>query len=120
MCMIDYADEPFIVHHTNRRRSRIERRCVECSARIAPGDSYQCGRGLYDGHWQTYAQCIACADGPCAWLTAMCGGFLYCGVYEDLQEHWDEEREVIDRADAAELGWHLLRMRHRMAAARVQ
>lgn len=117
MCMIDYADEPFVVHREQERTSRRVRECGECGALIAKGDRYHAGAGLFDGRWSTYTTCMACWDGPCAWLEESCGGWLYLGVMEDLEEHWADERHAMERSDAARLGWIVLAMRHRHADA---
>lgn len=117
MCMIDTADL-FTVHVRERRTARKRRRCDECRIWIEPGERYEHARGLLDGRWSVYATCEACIDGPCAWLMDQCGGWLYHGVWEDLDEHWEERRGGgIETEAAVELGWHMIRMRRRIRAA---
>lgn len=62
-------------------RSRKEHCCCECSRTIPRGQKYLRNRGLWDGHWDEFKQCLRCArlfkvvesdlwnvwhdDGPC-------------------------------------------------------
>lgn len=92
MCRVDEAD-PWKVFHSERRTARKEHVCDECRRTIAPGETYQYARGmLYDGwnRWDQYKMCAHCLWAA-QWLTEQCGGYLFNGVQEELEEHWHEE-----------------------------
>lgn len=45
-----------------RPTARAEHTCVECHAKIAPGETYRRFEGLYEESWSTFKQCEPCAD----------------------------------------------------------
>lgn len=87
MCMID-GGERYDVLSQERRRARKAHRCGECFRDIAPGETYEYATGLIDGTWNTHRTCLHCVAAR-AWLAKVCGGWMYEGVAEDLQEHID-------------------------------
>lgn len=92
MCMIDDADG-WTVFHASEPVARIEHRCGDCGRTIVPGERYHRGEGLYEDYWSTNKVCGHC-NAASKWLLAVCHGYLYGGIIEDLVEHWDESWEV--------------------------
>lgn len=92
MCMVDDADG-WEVFHSATPVARIEHRCGDCGRTIIPGERYHRGEGLIDGYWSTNKVCGHC-DAASRWLLAVCNGFLYGGILQDLVEHWDESWEL--------------------------
>jgi hypothetical protein len=89
MCMVDYGDG-WKVFRAEQRTARKEYRCYECNRVIEPGERYEFATGITnDGYdkWSVMHTCAHCQAGPCRWLNRVCGGYLYGGVYEDLDEH---------------------------------
>lgn len=119
MCMIDACGEWCEVYVRENRTARKEWRCDECSATIPPGATYAYAKGLYEGRWDEYHTCSACDEGPCAWLTATCGGWLHHGVQEDLEEHWTELAGVQPPVERLTLGRLIVAMRRRSRSASV-
>ena len=91
MCAIDYAAETNWVELTNVivKKARKTHCCDECGRQIFPGESYRYETGLNDGYFETYKRCDHCAVAA-NWLIAQCGGFVTCGILEDLEEHLNE------------------------------
>lgn len=89
MCMIDYAEDRVTVLHERVYSARKEHKCDECGRGILPGERYTVERYVYDGGATTHKTCRHCKVVR-DWLNAECGGFLYTGVREDIQEHADE------------------------------
>jgi hypothetical protein len=118
MCLIDMADGPFAVYVAKQRVARVRRHCNECHAWIEAGDTYRWSKGLFDRRWTEYRICLACFDGPCAWLSDVCGGWLHHGVHEDLDEHWSERWKLgISAAEVLYLGRLVVAMDRRRKAA---
>ena len=90
MCRIDDCDG-WVSFGNFERRARKSHKCCDCGREIKTGETYNYGKGLMDGYYfmdaKTCAQCQAAAG----WLTAVCNGYLYEGIGEELREHWDEE-----------------------------
>lgn len=109
MCMADDGDG-FVVSSSATRRARRRHECGECGRLIEPtlGERYEHATGLYEGHWQTFKTCGHCVAAR-SWLMVTCNGFLYNGVLEDLEEHWDESWELRSHY----LGRAILGMRRR-------
>jgi hypothetical protein len=78
--------EPWDVFESKDRRAVKAHRCTECGRTIDPGETYQHAAGLMDGNWFTFKTCAHCRT-CCAWLVAVCDGYLFEGVLEDLGEH---------------------------------
>lgn len=87
MCAIDDA-EGWQFGSIEQRRARKPHCCIECGREIAAGEQYQYARGYYDGSWYTYRSCRNCTAAR-TWLVIECGGSLFHGLSEELQEHWD-------------------------------
>ena len=108
MCMVDYS-EPSKVFHRYERRARQEHKCDECGRVIAPGERYEAVAGLdYDDHWWK-AKCCEHCQWARGWLNVQCNGFVYHGVREDLEEHWDEDYLLRD----LDLGRRIIGMRRK-------
>ena len=89
MCMIDDA-EPWTFYHDSIHKARVQHTCIECDRTISPGERYERFVGNMDGRWSTFktcAHCMACRS----WLHEVCGGWMYQGVLDELEQHWDEE-----------------------------
>ena len=85
MCMVDDA-ESAAVCETIIRKARKDRQCHECFRVIRKGERYEHASVLFDGHWTTNDTCEGCLWAR-EWLIKECGGYLFGGVLEDLQQH---------------------------------
>ena len=87
MCMIDYAEGHWHVFDSATRIARKPHQCGECQRIIEIGESYEYASGFAPecgwNHFHTCRHCIAVRE----WLRKVCGGWLYGGVHEDLDEH---------------------------------
>lgn len=92
MCRIEEAD-PWEFFTEAPRKARTTHICTECRRLIVKGEIYDRAVGKMDGYLGTYKTCQHCAAAS-QWLQTACGGFLYCGVLEELEEHWEEEVEL--------------------------
>lgn len=88
MCMADSSD-PCDVHRAVERVARKAHRCQECGRIIEKGETYEYVTALYDGQWFTNKTCVHCIAAR-GWLSAICQGWIYGAVLEDLGEHWHE------------------------------
>lgn len=90
MCMIDDT-EGWKVHSEVERTARKPHKCGECQREIAVGEKYLFAKGLpYDGDgWEQFKTCLQCRAAA-KWLVNVCSGYLYNGVLEELEEHWEE------------------------------
>lgn len=84
--MIDDADDRVTVLRDNIRTARKEHTCHECFRTIRAGESYRNESYTFDGTAVTHKTCRHC-DVVRDWLNGECGGFLYGGIEEDIQEH---------------------------------
>src|SRR4030066_192878 len=94
MCMVDSYDGPGEGSFMDQRiiSARKEHSCYECRRKISPGETYQRTTAMWhrgEGI-DTYKVCRHCVQAE-KWLARECGGWLYGGVLEDLEEHWREE-----------------------------
>jgi hypothetical protein len=89
MCMVDDADG-WKVFRSETRRAAKEHGCYECARTIAKGESYEFATGLIDDHWFTMHTCAQCVELK-RWLTKVCNGYLFGGVWEDIEQHWQED-----------------------------
>ena len=89
MCMIDNADgypEFLSQYHPVAKKTH---RCGECHRCIAPGEKYRYAAGKQDGDFWTAKICAHCELGA-KLLDEQCGGFLFAGIQEDLEDHMHE------------------------------
>lgn len=88
--MIDIADTWDVVRR-EELTARKPWRCIECGRTIQPGERYHytTGRLVTEKQWQQIRQCQHCHTAA-DWLLAICSGWIYGEVYNDLREHWDE------------------------------
>lgn len=92
MCRIDdYDSYGTWLKDLKLRIARKEHRCGDCGRTIAKGEQYTYGVWLEEGDFFTVKVCAHCVTAG-HWLTRICGGHLWPGVVEELEEHWDEER----------------------------
>lgn len=89
MCMIEMA-EPWQVYEEKQVTARKPHACGECQRTIEPGERYEQTSALGDGSWQRYRTCRHCLAAR-AWLSAVCNGWIFGFVLEELEEHWDED-----------------------------
>ena len=90
MCMFDLGDG-WKLHHSEERKARKSWRCYECSRAIEPGERHEYVTGILNGdeHWQQYRTCTHCIEAR-RWLWDICHGWLYGGVWEDIEGHWED------------------------------
>ena len=74
----------FDVYRTTTRTAAKLHRCYECDGVILPGDRYEVATMLYEGWWDTCRSCLACVEGPMAFVRRNCGGVLHGGVVDHL------------------------------------
>ena len=60
-CYCDYDDQPSF-QTTDFVKARKDHKCYECGKIIKPGEVYQRIKGMWDGHWEKFDTCEACAD----------------------------------------------------------
>lgn len=89
MCMIDGADE-WTVFRSETRRAAKSHKCYECGRSVESGESYEYATGLLDGRWLTMHTCAQCVELK-RWLTTVCNGYLFGGVWEDIEQHWSDD-----------------------------
>jgi hypothetical protein len=91
MCRIHDCD-PWKIYREVKRTARKAHRCYECNRVITKGERYHYATGLGpDGdRWDVFHLCAHC-DTASQWLVVVCGGYLYGGIREELEEHWDED-----------------------------
>lgn len=94
MCMIEDAD-PADFSRAVIRRARKEHRCGECGRVIARGESYEYSTGGRSGEVWSNKSCLHCCEAA-KWLSRECHGYLYGGVLEDLQLHWDDGESTME------------------------
>lgn len=86
MCMADYSDGYSVVLHDRNQKARKEHKCSECYRIINAGETYNVQRCIFDGQADSYKTCEHCQVVK-SWLQKECGGYLYQGVYEDIDQH---------------------------------
>ena len=90
MCAIDLCDDPPKFHESSHRKARKEHRCDECRRVIAKDERYEYVFLVdYDGNPGEQRTCAHC-EAARSWLRVTCGGWMYEGVRDDLQEHFGE------------------------------
>lgn len=94
MCRIEYADDyDSMWLRGGSRRANKTHECQDCTRTIAKGEDYHFAVFINDGDLEQYKMCAHCAAAA-KWLDAVCGGWLWNGVIEELREHWDEEHDL--------------------------
>lgn len=89
MCinMGDYESLSF--YNEEIRKARKTHTCTECRRVIKPKEFYQYVSGKWEGIISTHHTCSHCLVVQ-KWLQKECGGFLFEGLLEDIQEHFYE------------------------------
>lgn len=88
MCMADSADGYCTTINQAWRKAAKKHRCSECRRQILPGEGYRYEFTRFDGEVSQHHTCEHCLVAR-QWLMENCGGWLYGGVEEDIQEHAD-------------------------------
>lgn len=97
MCMIDSADGEWeCIEQPRMVRARKSHRCGECGRTIDRAEEYERGTFAHEYGVTTVKTCEHCVAVR-SWLDVQCNGFLFNGVLEDLEEHWDESWELRGR-----------------------
>lgn len=100
MCM---ADGNWTEFSTNREQTaRKAHRCGDCSRTIEPGERYLYAAGKSEGYFFTAKMCAHCWA-ACQWLSIVCRGWMYGGVWEDLELHFVDEPPPITSLDLGRL-----------------
>lgn len=89
MCMVDDADG-WKVFRSETRRAAKSHGCYECGRKIEPRETYEYATGLIDDHWYSMHTCAQCVELK-RWLVVVCNGYLFGGVWEDIEQHWHED-----------------------------
>jgi hypothetical protein len=93
MCMVDGCDLEGTFLGSKMRRARVQHTCQDCGRKIEAGEQYMTARWAMEGTVETMKMCLHC-DVAAEWLRDNCGGFVYGGVWEDIDEHVYEYRGV--------------------------
>ena len=104
MCMVDDCDFVEVLREAEPT-ARKAHKCRECNRQIDQGEKH--AMAIYrdhDGKPVTY-RCCAGRKVAREWLSDQCGGYVYGGVLDDLQEHldYDDRNEGLDRRRLARL-----------------
>ena len=99
MCMADDADRSTPLGELYPR-ARKAHQCGECFRTIEPGEKYIVHKTLFEGSVSSQKLCSHC-DVAREWLGDNCGGWLYGGVWEDIDDHVDEYRGVYPKVAKA-------------------
>lgn len=86
MCMVDCSDGPVTSLSSADHKARKEHKCAECRRVIRVGETYRSDRYLFESEFNIHKVCAHCMVVRW-WLSDECGGWLYNGLEEDLQEH---------------------------------
>jgi len=91
MCLVDEG-EGWDFYRDEWRRCAKPFLCYECSRDVERGERYFYAAGVLAGEsrWDVYKLCEQCRAIACQWLMGQCGGWLYGGVWEDLDGHRGE------------------------------
>ncbi len=87
--MADFSDGYSVVLHDRHQKARKEHKCSECNRTICIGEVYNVMRTVFDGAADSYKTCEHCQVVK-RWLQKECGGYLFQGVFEDIDQHRQE------------------------------
>ncbi|MGL5059395.1 MAG: hypothetical protein ACRC62_05380 [Microcoleus sp.] len=86
MCLIDDCEASDFLYQ-EKRKARKKHTCSECRRAIAIGEEYIHSSFKSDGKIYTNKSCEHC-EIAASWLNKHCGGAVFFGVKEDLEEHY--------------------------------
>lgn len=86
MCMIDDSDGPVEMISEAHRKARKPHVCSECQRKIVAGETYLDAFYRFDETHVCHKTCAHC-QAVCDWLLRECGGWMYRGVADDIEEH---------------------------------
>ena len=86
MCMVDDSDGLVTVLRESTPMARKEHRCDECGRGICVGERYLNEGILWQGEKNTHKTCAHCQQVR-SWLLTECGGWVFSGLREDINEH---------------------------------
>lgn len=86
MCAVDDCP-PWDVYNETEPTAARDHRCTECGRCIRRGEQYRRVQGCCDGAWWTHKICVHC-DAASAWMTVVCGGWVFDNLYTELLDHW--------------------------------
>lgn len=66
------------------RKARKPAKCCECGRTIEPRHMYHTAGGNFEGEWVRYRTCLVCHEIRSAFA---CYGFVFCGLWNDLEEY---------------------------------
>lgn len=93
MCMVDGCDFEGTFLGVESSRARKVHKCEECWREIQPGETYTIATWATDDRIERMKMCAHC-EVASKWLSDNCGGFVYGGIWEDIEEHIQEYRGV--------------------------
>lgn len=96
MCMV--GDDDYWETFTSKKpKARKDHVCDECGRTIVKGEvySYEGGLSFESDGFTFYKTCAHC-KAVCEWLIAICEGYLYNGVQEDIGNHVDGDEEYLN------------------------
>ena len=86
MCMIDNGDGMVTMIAETRPKARKQHKCAECRRQLDAGENYVRERLKFDGDLTNHRTCVHC-EVVRKWLQDECGGFLFGGIRDDIEEH---------------------------------
>lgn len=86
MCMVTNDGGHVAMVSRILRKARKPHKCQECHRVIEPGETYEVDAYVFEGDFTAHKTCSHCHVAR-NWLQSECGGWLYGGVFEDLEEH---------------------------------
>ena len=113
MCMVDFSEGHAEYWVDWMRKAAKPHKCYECNRTIGKGEIHQQTNVKWSGERpDRYRTCLHCCIAG-RWLIERCGGYLFGGVLEDLEQHWTDEG-----VHTFELGRLILGMRRRWLRVR--
>jgi uncharacterized protein YfaT (DUF1175 family) len=92
MCLIDDAESSDF-SFSEARKARKVHICSECKRKILPKEKYMYFSFKVDNKISTNKTCQHCQVAT-RWLQKHCGGAVFYGVIEDLENHYQEGYRV--------------------------